>query len=59
MEEEEEEKNKRNKNNWKHRVLLERIFQTNPYPNLPLRTQLGQMLNMTPRKVQVSFFIII
>ncbi len=36
-------------------MLLERIFQTNQYPNLQFRTELGNHLGMTPRKVQIWF----
>jgi len=51
----EDERIRKNRATWSARMLLERIFQTNQYPNLQLRTELGNQLGMTPRKVQIWF----
>jgi hypothetical protein len=55
MEKDEGKKTSQGRASSKQRMLLERIFLSNPYPNLQLRTQLGEQLGMTPRKVQIWF----
>jgi len=55
QEEETDSIQKKNRTSWKQRMLLESIFQTDPYPNFQLRTELGKKLSMNPRKVQIWF----
>lgn len=47
--------NKRNRASWQQRILLERVFQSNQYPNQAVRNQLAQQLGMSPRKIQIWF----
>lgn len=46
---------KRERASWKQRIVLERVFQLNPYPNQETRSQLADQLGMSPRKVQIWF----
>ena len=61
---------KRQRTSWQQKNLLEKIYETNQYPDLALRTQLGsqvtfhksilqtdsyEKLSMTPRKIQIWF----
>ena len=59
---------KRNRSNWQQRNVLERVFQSTPYPDLATRNELAEklgktvgmpfltrFLGMNPRKIQVWF----
>jgi len=48
-------KSKRERASWQQRIVLEKVFQTNQYPDMPLRSQLAAQLGMSPRKVQIWF----
>lgn len=48
-------KAKRERASWQQRIVLEKVFQTNQYPDLSLRTQLSLQLGMSPRKIQIWF----
>jgi hypothetical protein len=48
-------KNKRERASWQQRLVLEKLFQSNQYPDLLLRTQLAPQIGMNPRKIQIWF----
>lgn len=48
-------KSKRDRASLQQKMILEKLFQTNQYPDLVLRTQLSPKLGMSPRKIQIWF----
>jgi ankyrin repeat protein len=48
-------KAKRERASWQQKLILEKIFDSNQYPDLTVRTQLSDQLDMSPRKIQIWF----
>lgn len=48
-------KAKRERASWQQKLILEKIFESNQYPDLTIRTQLSDQLGMSPRKIQIWF----
>lgn len=46
---------KRKRLTWQQRLLLEKVFAANPYPDYEHRAALAKEIDSTPRKVQIWF----